>query len=146
MSLNEFEALCATGEASDPCTAEQIENAEEVLGVEFPDQYRYFLSKYGAILVDGGELYGLPNPQKNDPPLWCDVVQSTTKLRARNQAGSENSDLIPISDDGTGVYFFLDTASSTSTKILAIGPGISKELEYDVFSFLIAQSAGEIRL
>jgi cell wall assembly regulator SMI1 len=140
----EFSNLCTEGEISGPCGEEAIEKAEVALGVRFPDQYRHFLTNFGSMLACGIEIYGLPDPTKNDPPLWQDVVAVTKQLRDWEQAGSENLAYVPIADDGTGVYFFLDTGEAPNTKVVAVGAGVEADVSTDLFKFAVDLSQGKI--
>ena len=146
MITNEkFEKMCVSGEVSGPCSETTIHDAEAALNVSFPQQYRDFLTNFGSGLFAGIEVYGLPDPVKNDPPLWQDVVKVTKQLRGWGQAGTDNPKFVPITEDGTGVYFFLDTAASPSTKILAVGPGVERMVSSDLFAFLVDLSEGRIQ-
>lgn len=42
-----------------PATLEQINNAEKELGLQFSDEYKQYLSKYGVISAYGIELTGI---------------------------------------------------------------------------------------
>jgi len=140
-----FEEMCVNGEVSGPCSETAIYDAERALNVSFPQQYRDFLTNVGSGLVAGIEVYGLPDPMKNDPPLWQDVVKVTKQLRGWGQAGADNPKYVPITEDGTGVYFFLDTGASPSTKIVAVGPGVKSIVSSDLFAFLVDLSEGRIQ-
>ena len=133
------------GEFSGPCSELAISIAEAELNVKFSQQYRDFLSVYGSGFFEGVEVFGLPDPIKNNPPLWQDVVVLTKALRKEGQAGTENLSYIPIAEDGTGVYFFLDSSDFSLTKILAIGPGIEKVIANDLVDFVIDFSEGKIQ-
>ena len=141
-----FEEMCADGETFGPVPEAAVAAAEADLNVKFPEQYRDFLQRYGCGLFRGAEIYGLPDPEQNDPPLWQDVAKVAKQLREWGQAGAENLAYIPIADDGTGVYFFLDTKASPRTKILAIGPGVEREVSSDLFAFVVDLSEGRIQL
>ena len=118
-----------------PVSDAEMTAAEDVLGVVFPTQYRDFLAEFGAVLVKGLEIYGLVDAAKNDPPLWNDVVDVTGQLRDWGQVGTERNCFLPISDDGTGVYFYLDTERSDLAEIWAIGPGIKRIVAGDLHQF-----------
>lgn len=144
--MNKFNDLCSNGEVSGPRSEIDIMQAEKELGVEFPKQYRDFLSQFGSALLDGVEIYGLPDPGKNNPPIWQNVVAVTRQLRGWGQIGADRTGLVPITDDGTGIYFFLDTNDSPSTTIVAIGPGVEKKVSSDFFDFIINLSEGKVTL
>lgn len=147
MVMNEkFERMCASGEVSGPCSTSAVDDAETALSVSFPLQYRDFLAKFGAGVFAGVEVYGLPDPVENDPPMWQDVVTVTKQLREWRQAGTENPAYIPIAEDGTGVYFFLDTEKGPDTSIVAVGPGVEKAVSSDLFEFLVSLSEGTLQI
>lgn len=141
-----FEEMCAGGEVFGPVPEAAVAAAEADLNVRFPEQYRDFLQGFGSGLFKGTEIYGLPDPEKNDPPLWQDVTKVTKQLREWGQAGTENPAYIPITDDGTGIYFFLDTTASPRTKVVAIGPGVERTVSSDLFAFIVELSEGRIQL
>lgn len=140
----DFELLCRRGEVSGPVSVQAIDRAQAELGVQFPIEYRGFLKEFGAVLAGGIEIYGLPDPERNDPPLWQCVVSVTRQLRDWGQAGADRAALVPISDDGTGVYFYLETAVSPETEIWAIGPGVEKVVSSSLYDFFVDLSEGKI--
>lgn len=125
---------------------EEIEEAEGKLGVIFPHEYKEFLSSFGAGGVCGHYIYGLVDSEKNDPPLWEDVVVNTQRLRRSASYWEENAHLIPISDDGMGVTFFFDARKSPETHIWAIGPGVEKLVSIGFYKFFIDFSEGELNI
>ncbi len=140
----EFDRLCQAGEVSGPVGDLAIAQAEADLGVQFPLEYRELLQKYGAVLAGGLEVYGLPKMERNDPPLWQDVVAVTKQLRGWKQIGADRQSFIPICDDGSGVHFYLDTLASPATKIYAVGPGKEQAFETSLFRFLLDLSGGKV--
>ena len=139
-AIARFHRLCAEAETSGPVPEPNIAAAEAALGLSFPPDYRAILARYGAILGEGLEVFGLPCADPDAPPLWQDVVEETRALRALGQAGTERPGLLPISDDGTGVYFFLDTEAETgdgTARILAIGQGWERVYTQPLHDFLM---------
>jgi len=94
---NEFRTLCQNGITAGAVAPSKVNHAEKSLGVVFPTEYRAFLQEFGAILVQGIEIYGIIEPNKNDPPMWQEVVDITQRLRNMKQAGTEYHNLVPIS-------------------------------------------------
>lgn len=142
-----FDLLCKAGDVSGPVEDEAIAQAEAALGVKFPTEYCEILRQYGAVVAPGLEVYGLIDKSNNDnPPLWQDVVCVTKKLRGLGQVGTEKQEFIPISDDGTGVYIYLDTSEAPRTKICAVGAGVEKVFDTDLFSFLVDLADGKCAL
>lgn len=141
---NDFELLCRGGEIAGPASVQEIEFAQAELGVTFPTEYRDFLTQFGALVVAGIEIFGLPDLEKPHPPLWQSVVAVTKQLRCWGQAGADRAAFIPISEDGTGIYFFLDTAVEPTTRIWAVGPGVETQVSSDFYDFFIDLSEGKI--
>lgn len=140
----EFDRLCQAGEVSGPVDDLAIAQAESALGVQFPDEYRDLIRRYGAVLAGGVEVYGLPKVEGDTPPLWQDVVAVTKQLREWAQAGADRQSFVAICDDGTGVYFYLDTSASPATKIFAVGPGVEQAFDTGLFRFLLDLSGGKL--
>jgi len=111
--------------------------AEAQLGVVLPHEYREFVQNFGAGLLPGVEIFGLPDPVRNNPPIFTDVIALTKRLRQRNQAGAERPDLLPISEDGTGIYFFISGCNGGSTEVIAIGPGVEQVIAPSFQSFVV---------
>ena len=99
-------------EVSGPVSAEEIEAAQEALGLVFPPSYRYFLAKYGAALGAGFYIAGLSHESlgPDDTPMWSNVVRDT--MRYRPNSLPENS--IAISHDGAEFGYFLCCSRSDS--------------------------------
>lgn len=142
--MNDYDAVCVSGETYGPVDPEKIQSAERRLGVRFPDSYRTFLAEYGALLGDGVEIYGLPEQDEDACPVWQSVVDVTLRLRAASQDGALSGEMFPISEDGTGVYFFINSGEHPKTEIHAIGPGVNRILEYDFKAFVVAVSRGDL--
>jgi hypothetical protein len=136
---SEFERLCLGGDAAGPASAVAIEQAEKQLGVRFPQEYRDFLLRFGALMARGVQIYGIIEG-KNDPPLWESVVTVTQRLRGVGQAGTERTTFVAISHDGFATYFFLGTSASPQAKIWAIGPGVAKIVSSSLSDFAVDQS------
>jgi hypothetical protein len=77
--------LCSFREAEfgRGATPQEIELAEEQLGVEFPASYKAFLEQFGWASINGLELYGLGE----DVPAHQELVKVTlserTEMRPR---------------------------------------------------------------
>lgn len=51
---------------------EAIEKVESILGVKFPEDYRSFLTRYGAISIGGICIYGISTPFDREPSIvWA---------------------------------------------------------------------------
>jgi hypothetical protein len=141
-----FRLLCQRGVSPGPASTIAITAAEAVLAVKFPAQYREFLEEFGAILTEGLEIYGLIDISDDDQKMWQDVVDVSKQLRGWDQAGTERNGFLPISDDGAGVYFFLDTLQTDGAAVWAIGPGIEKAVANSFHQFAIDYTEGNIAL
>lgn len=60
------------------CTVEQINEAENRLGLKFPEEYKEYLLNYGAIRFNGVELCGL------NASGYLNVVEATEKEKMVN--------------------------------------------------------------
>lgn len=107
-------------------------------------EHKDFLSNYGAMLVNGAEVYELPAFSSENPPLWQSVVEVTRRLRSLTQVGAERYSLIPIAYDGMDTYFFIDTSASPETRILALGPNVEKLVSSDLYGFIADFAAGNL--
>jgi hypothetical protein len=62
-----------------PASASEISEAEKRLGLRFADDYKEYLSAFGAILADGIDLTGIAKSEDRD------VVSVTEQERALNE-------------------------------------------------------------
>jgi hypothetical protein len=131
----EFYALCRKERTAGHAEEADIETAEEQLGLMFPDDYREFLEKFGALVGSGIEIYGIIDRESQN--LWQSVVDVNLKLRKIKQIGSERKRFFAISDDGMSLYFFIDANASPKTSIWAIGPHIEREISNDIAEFFV---------
>lgn len=141
-----FRVLCESGLAAGPVSDAIIGGAESTLKIIFPSQYRLFLQEFGAVMAQGIQLYGIVDPAKNDPPMWQQVVDTTLQLRGWKQSGSEIREFFPVSDDGTGVYFYLDATPNAHGEVWAIGPGIKRVVASSLHEFAAEYAAGTLAI
>jgi hypothetical protein len=122
---------------------EKIEAAERELGVVFPAPYRQFLASYGAGMGTGFDLAGVyEDSGKDEPPVWKSVVLATKQLR-RVLRGAIPNHLIPVSDDGQGTTFYIDTKTDAG-RIVAYGPGADGQIAATSFKeFVVKASRGD---
>jgi len=105
----QLDDLLADAFSSGPASEASIAAAEQKLGLLFTPSYRLFLSRFGASLSTGFELYGLPQPTDPDePPQWMDAVIATLRLRP----DSLPEDSVNISHDGMDHGFFLQCSQT----------------------------------
>ena len=149
--MSEFEEISksmASATVAGPADDETIDEAEELLGIQFPPSYRLFLSVYGAALCDGFEIAGIIKKEDSEkPPLWMDVVTSNQQIR-RALRGDLPEGYVMISDDGSEYTFYLDTAhreSSGECPVVVLGPGVdSIQVATDFIEFVLRASSGRI--
>lgn len=94
--LANFEIVEPSGSVSEAA----IVAAEQELGIQFPPQYRAFLSAFGSGGVDSEDFIGLGGPEH------LDIVKLVVRLRNRNNPLPER--LLPLRSDGFGNYDCLD--------------------------------------
>ena len=131
---------------SGPSTEEEINTAERELGVRFPPEYREFLAKYGAARIAGYQIAGLTHQDSDEPPLWDSVVQATRSLRDRHGKVGDYDDLIAISGDGMDITFYLRTKGDALGRVLALGPGVEKEVACTFSEFIFRIHSGELNI
>ncbi|MGR5235996.1 SMI1/KNR4 family protein [Vibrio alfacsensis] len=85
---------------------ELITQAEKVLGVVFPKDYRYFLKTYGAISFESEEFYGLTKKGLEATSIPC-VVFATLSAR---ELGDISTSMVKIKSTGYGPSFSLDVS------------------------------------
>ena len=113
MKLDTFESAArlirATEDAivSGPRKEELIDAAEARLGVKFPPSYRCFLQEFGAVIVNGEDLVGLPR-DSIDEESFLDVVSCT--LYERTVAGLDQRYVV-IGQVGDGSAYVIDTST-----------------------------------
>ena len=98
---------CREAEFGRGATPQEIEQAEEQLGVRLPGSYKAFLRHFGWASLEGLELYGLGE----DVPAYLDLVKVTSSERAQMRPRLP-SRLVPLMNDGAGNHYCLDVASS----------------------------------
>ena len=101
-----------TVEPSGPVSEEAITSAERQLGIQFPPQYREFLSAFGSGGVDSEDFIGLGGAEH------LDIVKLALRLRSR--INPLPSRLLPLRGDGFGNYDCFDINQPTSGGEFAI--------------------------
>lgn len=110
--LNQRLANFETVEPSGPVSEEVIAAAEQQLGIQFPPQYRAFLSAFGSGGVDSEDFIGLGGS------AHLDIVKLALRLRDKNNPLPAR--LLPLRSDGFGNYDCFDTNQPTSDGEYAI--------------------------
>lgn len=102
---------CFVGGAPDS----EIEEAQRLLDCRFPEDYRYFLSVYGAGNFGQCEIYGiLSQKELNRIPngIWA-----TRYLREQYQMPER---YIAVAFDGYGRYYCIDTAEDSGNNLCPV--------------------------
>jgi hypothetical protein len=132
---------------SGPSSEAEIKSAERELGLQFPAEYREFLANYGAARIAGYQIAGLTHQDPDEPPMWVSVVQATRSLRRHGKIGEyDDDDLIPLSGDGMDTTFYLRTKGDASGTVLALGPGVEKEIAGTFSEFISRIHSGELNV
>jgi hypothetical protein len=110
--LNQRLANFEIVQPSGPVSEAAMSAAEQQLGIQFPPQYRAFLSAFGCGGVDSEDFIGLGGPEH------LDIVKLALRLRKRTNPLPAR--LVPLRSDGFGNYDCLDTDQPTSKGEYAI--------------------------
>lgn len=94
------EELLSTGGADDF----QIAEFESLLGIIFPQTYKAFLSKYGAMSFCGDTYYGITSKGKDEAQVPC-IQFITNSARAR---GDVSNRMVVIKSSGYGPVYSID--------------------------------------
>ncbi|MFY7751235.1 MAG: SMI1/KNR4 family protein [Exiguobacterium acetylicum] len=125
MSSAEFKNVMNRATVAGPASDEMIDDAESKLSLQFPSEYRAFLKEYGAAMRTGFEIAGIFADDDDGAPMWRQIVQATQRLR-KSVNGMLPESLIPISDDGCGVAYYIDASkcNEDGCDVIAYGSGI----------------------
>lgn len=118
-----------------------ISKAEAFLGVCFPDDYRYFLEKYGALAFEAEEFYGITKDGLEAKSVPS-VVFATKVARDR---GDISERMINIKSSGYGPNFCIDVSGDDSG---TPAPVVEVDLSFkrDGIKKQVAESFGEFFL
>jgi cell wall assembly regulator SMI1 len=94
---------CRGAEFGRGATPQEIELAEERLGVALPESHKEFLERFGWASLEGMELYGLGK----DVPAYLDLVEVTLSERTEMRPRLPKR-LVPLMNDGAGNHYCLD--------------------------------------
>ena len=148
MASAEFNEAMSNATVAAPATDEMIQAAESRLSLQFPPEYRTFLREYGAAMGAGFEIAGLFQDDDAGPPLWRDIVTATERFR-KSVNGTLPETLIPVSDDGCGVAYYIDASeqNQSGSKVIAYGPGIDgKTVAVSLEEFVLKVVRDEINV
>jgi SMI1-KNR4 cell-wall len=91
----------------------EIENAERLLQVTFPDALCEYLRRFGSLEVGYHEMYGLGSGL----PAYLQMVAMT--ISERTESGCPlPTELVPILNDGGGNLYCVDTRQPNSGRIV----------------------------
>jgi hypothetical protein len=126
--LNEFKDKL---DVISPKTTMDIQCAEEILSIKFPNSYKEFLKLYGCMGLGSEEIYGLWNNS---------VIQHTLHQREVNKTPTFPDGLIPIYELGNGEKSCLDTSQMNEEgecPVVAWYFGATEKLAEDFGAFLL---------
>jgi cell wall assembly regulator SMI1 len=84
---------------------DEIRNAEDLLGIQLPDDYEAFLHTYGWARLMYDEFYGVGRAV----PKHLDLIANTMRERADFRPYMPTN-LIPVMPDGAGNHYCLDVS------------------------------------
>lgn len=136
MMENSDEDILSVGSISESL----IKEAELELGINFPDDYKYFIKKYGVLSFDSEEFYGITKSGLNSTSIPC-VIFATKSARER---GDISPQMIKIKSSGYGPNFSIDISQCKD----GIAPVVETELSYkrDNHKAIVANSFGDFLL
>ena len=90
-----------------PVPEMEIDNAEKMLGITLPDDYREFLKFYGAGVVHGHGILGLRQPEflGDEPPYFTEQSKEFRELLGAEEAEYANIVVIEVDDSGNPIGF-----------------------------------------
>lgn len=97
----------------------EITAAETVLGIQFPQEYRRFLSRYGYGGVGGFEIFGLPHDEPEEPFPYPHVVQLNEEMRESGLSAR----ILAFKVAGNGEAYGLDLSNSINPHVVVFWPG-----------------------
>ncbi|UFH49888.1 SMI1/KNR4 family protein [Pseudomonas sp. KNUC1026] len=118
------------------CSDEAITEFENALKVNFPEDYKIFLRRFGALSFGGETFYGITQSGLKPDEAPCVYFATET---ARSQ-GDADAGMIVVKSSGYGPIYSIDTHSlGSSGKPAVVETGLSfkrdklKVLAYDSF-------------
>jgi len=85
---------------------EEIDAASQKIGIQFPEDYRQFLQRYGSAMVGAYPIFGLRPVAVLGKRRWS-VLEMTNQFRS--SSSDEFSDWIVFSEDHAGSPIGMDT-------------------------------------
>lgn len=146
MVLKVSDGIVSQLKVSGPASEQEIMSAERELGVQFPSEYREFLAKFGAALGPGYEIAGLSPQVPDEESMWDSVVSATRAVRDKHGKIGNYDDLIAISGDGMDVTFYLRAEGNNPGNVIALGPGVEKEIAGSLSEFIARIHVGELNI
>jgi antitoxin YobK len=126
-------------DSGNPASAELIDKAEQFLSVQFPEDYRKFLARWGTLDIGPIEFYGICGDDFVNSTV-PDAIWYTQRKRLQVNLPDE---LIVLCDDDGDVYFCLDTSDQVGSRVV-VWDAIHRELRGvragSIFEFIIEQS------
>jgi len=126
------EIISTTGGGSDNLISE----AEARLDIRFPEDYKYFLKKFGTLSFYGERFYGLTQFGLNAGAIPC-VIFATESAR---ELGDISQSMVYVKSSGYGPLFSIDLSGADS-----VFPVVETSLSYkrDKEVNILAESFGD---
>lgn len=97
-----------------PATEKLIDKAEEYLGVQFPDDYREFLKKWGSLSIGPLEFYGICK----DDFINSSVPDAIWYTQQKRQQLGLLKEVVIVCENNGVEFYCLDTSSSDGSRIV----------------------------
>jgi hypothetical protein len=130
-------------DAGRPASLELVDKAEQFLGVQFPDDYRAFLERWGTLAIGPLEFYGITGDafESSSVPnaIWFTSVK-------RKQLGLPN-ELVILYDNNGVEYYCLDTRDGKKSRVVVWDThsrAVSSVKADSLFDFILDEAADSV--
>jgi cell wall assembly regulator SMI1 len=94
-------------------TIEEIDAAEQKLGLKLAGGYRWFVERFGWLAAGPTEIYGIGADVPKHMSLVEIALSERTEMHPRLQPN-----LVPVMNDGAGNLYCIDTTSGTEPVVV----------------------------
>ncbi|MGL4419248.1 MAG: SMI1/KNR4 family protein [Gemmataceae bacterium] len=130
--FSEYAALVNVGEYGQYVTLEELHSAEVLLGLPVPQDYKWFLMHYGAISINGVDIFSIYEPRIRDTAPDDIVRYNLERNRIDNR-------LYICSNEGVQLFYFdLTQLNDISAPIYQelIDEGTNRLYSHDFIEFI----------
>lgn len=114
-----------------PASEIDIQNAENLLNINFSNEYRNYLTTFGIISLESTETFGLGIPNSS----YLNIIEQISDFK---KLGDKTPPyFIPLSDFGDGYYYFYDNSQQRVIIWSSPNGGIVKVIDKNLEDFLI---------